>query len=185
MRYIIILITILNINSLKAENIFTESDLGKRVPIISPVAGYDVNSNSYIDPFQEDKVQFEINASNFKDYKEHLTAGQIGMFEAYPETFAMKVYPSRRSCAVPQEVLDLTKEGNVKMIAEGEGVEGIVGGIPFPNATKPLHHVWNHILRYRGVDIIGGAPYYVVNIDGSITRGAGEAIAKNFWNPYT
>ena len=185
MQYIIILIIMLSINSLKAENVFTESDLGGRTPITSPVAGYDANSNSYVDPFEEDKVQFEINASNFKDYKEHLTTGQIGMFEAYPETFAMKVYPSRRSCAVPQEVLDLTKEGNVKMIAEGEGVEGIVGGIPFPNATKPLHHVWNHIFRYRGVDIIGGAPYYVVNLDGSITRGAGEAIAKNFWNPYT
>ena len=101
-----------------------------------------------------------------------------------PESFVMNIYPSKRSCAVPQEVLDLTKEGNVQMVADGEGVEGVVGGIPFPNASEPLQHVWNHILRYRGVDIIGGAPYYVINPDGSKTEGAGEAIAKNFWNPF-
>ena len=73
---------------------------------------------------------------------------------------------------------------NALLIDDGEGVEGVVGSIPFPNPTEALHHVWNHILRYRGVDIVGGAPYYVVNPDGSMTQGAGEAIAKNCWNPF-
>ena len=47
------------------------------------------------------------------------------MFETYPETFKMHVYPSRRSCAVPPEVLKLTEE-NAKLTDEGEGLEGIV-----------------------------------------------------------
>ena len=114
----------------------------------------------------------------------YLTEGQIAMFQTYPETFVMHIYPSRRSCAVPNEVYDLSKSGNANMIADGEGVDGVVGSIPFPDASEPLHHVWNHILRYRGVDIVGGAPYYVVNPDGSMTQGAGEAIAKNCWNPF-
>ena len=114
----------------------------------------------------------------------YLTEGQIAMFQTYPETFVMYIYPSRRSCAVPNEVYDLSKSGNANMIADGEGVDGVVGSIPFPDASEPLHHVWNHILRYRGVDIVGGAPYYVVNPDGSMTQGAGEAIAKNCWNPF-
>jgi Protein of unknown function (DUF1329). len=36
------------------------------------------------------------------------------MFETYPETFKMHVYPFKKSCAVPPEVLELTKE-NAKL----------------------------------------------------------------------
>ena len=121
-------------SNLSADITFTDSDIGNRNPIVSPVDGYDKNSNSYINPFADDEIQFQINASNFNDYLTYLTNGQVEMFNIYPESFVMNIYPSRRSCAVPQEVLELTKEGNVRMVADGEGVEGIVGGIPFPNA---------------------------------------------------
>jgi hypothetical protein len=185
MKYYIffILLTILNFG-VNAETLFTENNIGDRIPISSPVENYNPNSNEYINPFIDDEIQLEINISNYKNYLAYLTEGQIAMFQAYPETFVMHIYPSRRSCAVPNEVYDLSKSGNANMIADGEGVDGVVGSIPFPDASKPLHHVWNHILRYRGVDIVGGAPYYVVNPDGSMTQGAGEAIAKNCWNPF-
>ena len=183
-KSILSIIILLFSTNLSADITYTNSDIGNRNPITSPVDGYDKDSNSYVNPFVDDEIQFQINAANFNNYLSYLTDGQVEMFNIYPESFVMNIYPSRRSCAVPQEVLDLTKEGNVQMVADGEGVEGVIGGIPFPTATEPLHHVWNHILRYRGVDIIGGAPYYVVNSDGSMTEGAGEAIAKNFWNPF-
>ena len=108
-----------------------------------------------------------------------LTPGQIEMFENYPETFKMNVYQSRRSCAVPAEVTDLTVN-NAILTDNGEGIEGVVGSIPFPMPSEALHYVWNHILRYRGVDIYGSSPFYIVNPDGSINYGKGEAIAKNF-----
>ena len=185
MKYYIffILLTILNFG-VNAETLFTENNIGDRIPISSPVENYNLNSNEYINPFIDDEIQLEINISNYENYLAYLTEGQIAMFQTYPETFVMHIYPSRRSCAVPNEVYDLSKSGNANMIADGEGVDGVVGSIPFPNASEPLHHVWNHILRYRGVDIVGGAPYYVVNPDGSMTQGAGEAIAKNCWNPF-
>ena len=185
MKYYIffILLTILNFG-VNAETLFNENNIGDRIPISSPVENYNPNSNEYINPFIDDEIQLEINISNYKNYLAYLTEGQIAMFQAYPETFVMHIYPSRRSCAVPNEVYDLSKSGNANMIADGEGVDGVVGSIPFPDASEPLHHVWNHILRYRGVDIVGGAPYYVVNPDGSMTQGAGEAIAKNCWNPF-
>ena len=185
MKYYIffILLTILNFG-VNAETLFTENNIGDRIPISSPVENYNPNSNEYINPFIDDEIQLEINISNYENYLAYLTEGQIAMFQTYPETFVMHIYPSRRSCAVPNEVYDLSKSGNANMIADGEGVDGVVGSIPFPDASEPLHHVWNHILRYRGVDIVGGAPYYVVNPDGSMTQGAGEAIAKNCWNPF-
>ena len=185
MKYYIffILLTILNFG-VNAENLFSENNIGDRIPISSPVENYNPNSNEYINPFIEDEIQLEINISNYDKYLSYLTEGQIAMFQTYPETFVMQIYPSRRSCAVPNEVYDLSKSGNANMIADGEGIDGVVGSIPFPDASEPLHHVWNHILRYRGVDIVGRPKNYINNPDGSMTQGAGEAIAKNCWNPF-
>ncbi len=184
-KNIIILLCLLFFPSiLIAEVIVSIDKIGERMPINSPVDGFDSSSNSYVDPFKNDPVLFTITFKNYMEFGEGvLTAGQIAMFENYPETFKMNIYKSRRSCSVPKEVLDLTVE-NAVMIDEGEGIEGVVGSIPFPNPSEALHHVWNHILRYRGVDIEGGSPYYIINSDGSRTMGAGKAIARNFWNPF-
>ena len=167
-----------------ADPIFSIETIGKRAPITEPLSEFNPELDSYPDPFSSDQIILTIDAENYLLFKENLlTPGQIKMFETYPKTFKMNIYPSRRSCAVPPEVLDLTKK-NALLIDDGEGVEGVVGSIPFPNPTEALHHVWNHILRYRGVEIYGASPFYIINPDGTQTYGAGEAIAKNFWNPY-
>ena len=167
-----------------ADSFFKIEDIGERVPIISPLQEYNPELNSYPDPFSEDQVLLVINADNYDEYKDSiLTPGQIKMFETYPATFKMNIFPSKRSCAVPPEVLELTNK-NAILTDKGEGVDGVVGSIPFPYPTEALHHVWNHILRYRGVEIFGSSPFYIVNPDGTRTYGAGEAIAKNFWNPF-
>ena len=128
-------------------------NIGERAPITNPQAEYDPQSDSYPDPFSSDQILLTINVNNYNEYKDTvLTPGQIKMFETYPDTFKINIYPSRRSCAVPPEVLELTDK-NASLIDDGEGVDGIVGSIPFPNPTEALHHVWNHILRYRGVEI--------------------------------
>ena len=158
--------------------------IGEREPISTPIAQFDSEINSYPDPFSDDQILLTIDKDNYAKFSDSiLTPGQIEMFETYPETFEMHVYPSRRSCAVPPEVLELTKI-NAILTDEGEGLDGIVGSIPFPNPTEALHHVWNHILRYRGVNIQGSSPFFIVNPDSSRTFGAGEAIAINYWNPF-
>ncbi len=160
-------------------------NIGDREPIMKPIDAYDKEGNSYPDPFHNDEILLEINSDNYLNYRDNLlTTGQIEMFKSYPDTFKMKVYKSRRSCAVPTEVTELTTK-NAILTDNGEGLEGVVGSIPFPNPTEALHHVWNHILRYRGVDIYGSSPFFIVNPDGSTNFGAGEAIAKNYWNPFT
>ncbi len=181
----IILLSLLFFTStLLAEVTISFEEIGDRIPINSPVEGFDSSSNSYVDPFSDDSILFTITSENYEQFEEHiLTPGQVAMFETYPNSFKMNIYKSRRSCSVPQEVLDLTIE-NATMTDEGEGIEGVVGSIPFPNPSEALHHVWNHILRYRGVDIAGGSPYYIINPDESRTYGAGKAVARNFWNPF-
>ncbi len=160
-------------------------NIGNKEPINAPIDGYDPNSNSYPDPYPNDPVLISIDQSNYLEYEEILlTPGQIEMFKMYPDTFKMDVYQSRRSCAVPKDVTNLTKN-NSELTDDGDGIIGVIGSIPFPEPSHALHHVWNHILRYRGVDIFGSSPFYIIDPDGSITYGAGETIAKNYWNPFT
>ena len=97
----------------KAEISILIDDIGEREPISSPIESYDPNVNSYPDPFIDDQIILEINKDNYLDFIDNvLTPGQIEMFENYPETFKMNVYQSRRSCAVPVEVTDLTVDNS-------------------------------------------------------------------------
>ena len=179
-----ILLTLIPITS-KANSLLDSITIGDREPIEQPITSYDSSKNSYPDPFSEDEIIFTITNENYLELSENiLTSGQIEMFIKYPKTFKMNIYKSRRSCAVPPEVYALTKS-NAILTDEGEGIEGIVGSIPFPQPSEALHHVWNHILRYRGVEISGSSPFFIIDPDGSRTLGAGEAIAKNYWNPFT
>ena len=183
-KYFLFLIFLSFSSVLQAAEQILFQEIGDKVPINSPIEEYDPSENSYPDPFSDDQILLVINKDNYRKHNEILTEGQIQMFVSYPESFKMNVYQSRRSCSVPIEVTQLTK-GNAKLIDNGEGIEGVVGSIPFPEPSEALHHVWNHTLRYRGVDIHGSSPFYIVNSDGSIDYGKGEAIAKNYWNPFT
>ena len=183
---IIIFIAFISVpNQIYAEDFFETYIIGERQPIKEPILNYNPDINSYPNPYPDDEILITINKDNFNQFSDNiLTPGQVEMFKLYPETFKMNVYKSRRSCSVPSEVLELTTK-NAELVSDGEGIKGIVGSIPFPNPTEALHHVWNHILRYRGVEIYGSSPFFIINPDGSRTYGAGEAIAKNFWNPFT
>ena len=179
-----ILLILIPITS-KANSLLDFITIGDREPLENPIQSYESSNNSYPDPFWEDDIIFTITKENYLEFSENiLTKGQVEMFIKYPETFKMNIYKSRRSCAVPPEVHALTKS-NATLTDEGEGIEGIVGSIPFPQPSEALHHVWNHILRYRGVEISGSSPFFIIDPDGSRVLGAGEAIAKNFWNPFT
>ena len=113
--------------------------------------GYSVGDH-HPDPYPEDKVLFEITAQNYKEYAEYLSEGQIKLFEAYPETFRMPVYPTRRSASNPQEIYEATKVNatRAELLDGGNGIKGAVLGIPFPIPKNGLEAIWNHILRYRG-----------------------------------
>ncbi|WP_350595832.1 DUF1329 domain-containing protein, partial [Pseudoalteromonas sp. 45-MNA-CIBAN-0466] len=65
------------------------------------------------------------------------------------------VYESRRTAAVPQYVYDATKANAVRaeLVSQGNGITGATIGVPFPIPANGLEVIWNHILRYRGVDV--------------------------------
>ena len=90
------------------------------------------------DPFPGDTVKFTITADNYKEYAEFLSEGQQKLFEAYPETYEMPVYQSRRSASNPQEVYAATKKNamQAELIEGGNGLKGAVLGVPFPVPEK-------------------------------------------------
>ena len=105
----------------------------------------------YPDPFASDPVLYTVNKDNAAQYADTLTPGQAAMIKAYPD-YTLNVYQSRRTCALPQAVYDATKV-NAKTAAlagGGDGLSGIVMGIPYPLPFDAYEIVWNHNLRYRG-----------------------------------
>ncbi|MCL1114735.1 MULTISPECIES: DUF1329 domain-containing protein [Shewanella] len=122
--------------------------------ITKPVAGY-TKGMHHPDPFPEDKILFTITNANKAQYAEFLTPGQNKLFELYPDTYKMNVYQTRRSASVPQYVYDATKNNAVtaELVSQGNGISGATIGVPFPIPSNGLEVIWNHILRYRGVDV--------------------------------
>lgn len=119
--------------------------------ITSAPEGFSVGDH-HPNPFPEDEVLFEITSSNYKEYSEFLSDGQMKLFETYPDTYRMPVYQSRRSASNPQFIYDATKANatRAELITSGNGVRGAATGIPFPIPQNGLEAIWNHVLRYRG-----------------------------------
>ncbi len=120
--------------------------------ITSPPANYTPRAH-HPDPFPDDQILFTIDASNSQEYSENLSVGQMAMFERYPDTYKMNVYQSRRTASFPERTYEYTiKNGATGELAEnGEGVENVAEGFPFPFPENGHELIWNHKLKYKGV----------------------------------
>lgn len=120
--------------------------------ILKAPAGY-TPGDHHPDPFADDKILFTIDKSNVDQYKSMLSPGQVKLFELYPDTYKMNIYPTHRSASYPQYVYDATKKIATKaeLIEGGNGIINAAIGIPFPIPQNGLEAIWNHLLRFRGV----------------------------------
>lgn len=120
-------------------------------------AGYQPGDR-HPDPFADDEPLFTITADNYREYADRLGAGQIALFERYPDTYYMKVYPTHRSASFPQRIYEATIDNAAtgRLVANGEGVEDVYEGFPFALPQNAYELMWNHKLKYKG---IGGARY--------------------------
>jgi hypothetical protein len=104
------------------------------------------------DPYSEDKPLFTINSENLEQYTDKLSPGQIAMFKRYPKTWKMKVYPTRRSAAFPEQVYEsaIANATSAVLADKGNGVKNASSGVPFPIPNEGVEAIWNHIFKYRG-----------------------------------
>jgi Protein of unknown function (DUF1329) len=119
--------------------------------ITKPIAGYKPGMH-HPDPFAADKPLFTITAANAAQYKAKLTAGELAMFAKY-KTFAMPVYPTRRSAAFATRIYEMTKKNAVtgKLVGASDGVTDVAEGIPFPIPQNGAEVMWNHKLKSKGL----------------------------------
>jgi hypothetical protein len=120
------------------------------------------SGDHYPDPYAGDKPLMTITAANSGQYAARLTEGHKALFKTYAD-YKMLVYPTHRSAAAPERIYEATRRNaaTAKLVPDGNGFTGAIGGIPFPIPQNGLEVFWNHVTRYRGVAAgltVGQAP---------------------------
>lgn len=140
-----------------------ESNTDKTIPawtggITEIPKDYKGPGEHHTDPFKDDPIKIIISKSNYLSYKDTITPGQIKMFEAYPDSFKMHVYPTHRTQSMPDWVIKNTKKNATtsELSKGGVGIKDAYGGIAFPilhgsDSDKALQAMWNHMTRWRGI----------------------------------
>lgn len=153
--------------------------------------GYQQTGQHHLDPYPEDQPFYQVNSHNLDDYRKILGEGVAALMRTYPETFQVNVYPTRRSHSAPKHVEANTWKNAVRarLVADGNGITGGYGGIPFPilsgsNSEMAMQAMWNHLTRWRGVYSDRTSAEVAVTRDGQympvILR---QEAAFNFYNP--
>jgi Protein of unknown function (DUF1329) len=133
--------------------------------------GFDPASGVWPDPYPDDKPLFAIDASNMEQYADKLMAGQMELMRRFP-SFRMDIYPSRRGVWMSEQVTEATQANarnpECKTSADGVGLYGCWGGVPFPQPKTAYEAMWNHNQTVRKhYDCV--AANYLVNSSGAIT----------------
>jgi hypothetical protein len=123
---------------------------------------------------------FTITHSNYQQHAEHLTAGQMALFKTYPETFKMSIYPAHRTFAAPDWVYENSKRNaiNATLNDEQTGFKQATAGIPFPIPQSALEVYFNHLARWRGLQLVNHASDANVNEDGSFQLYSRESLVR-------
>lgn len=107
---------------------------------------YKGTGSYYPSPYPGEKPLFVIDSKNVDKYKDNLTDGQLALFKKYPDTFKMKVYPTKRDVRFNDWILNNVKINATvaEIVPSGNGVIGAYGGTAFPIPKNGVEVVWNH-----------------------------------------
>ena len=117
--------------------------------------GY-VSGGPVVDPFEEEKPILKITAQNYAQYREHLTASQIWLFEHHPDTYYMNVYSTHRTFSQPRNIYEgsLYNARNTKALGpRALDASTVKPGMPFPLPKSGWEAMVNHQLLNTGHNI--------------------------------
>lgn len=95
-------------------------------------------------PYAGEKPLFSITPENYREHTEHLSEGQVALFERYP-SFRIDVYPSHRDFTYPEDQIKKAAY-NARHTVLSNGVESVsnyTGGVAFPIPKGPEEVMWN------------------------------------------
>lgn len=114
--------------------------------------GFSPDSGFWADPFQDEKPLLRINSKNMAQYADRLSGGQKMLLGKYPDYY-LDIYPSHRTAAYPQAMLDATvrNASTCNTTQDNLAVDPACrGGLPFPLPQNGNEVIWNQQLRYKG-----------------------------------
>lgn len=137
--------------------------------LTGPPPGWEPEAG-YPDPFPDDAPLFEIDADNWPEYRDRLSAGTIALLEKI-DGFKLQVFPTRRSAALPAPVAAQVAKQAGSAVIDGFGVRMAAHHpVPFPEPRNGLEAIWNHLLRYLGGGIERTTYAYPVRESGDYYR---------------
>ena len=147
-----------------------------------PHVDYDGSYNP--NPYPDDEVRYTITAENVEAHADKLGPGQLALFEAYPDTYRIHVYPTHRDFRRPDRVHENVRLNaeNARLTNDGLTLEGAYGGVAFPIPDNGLQVVYNILTS--------SAPWFIeapqisryVHANGSVTE---SEVFLKVYNPYT
>lgn len=128
-----------------------------------------------IDPYADEQPVLVITANNAAEHADRLSAGQLVMFERYPGTFRINVYPGHRDYRYPEFVCEraMYNAKRARIAYRGLGYMGM-GHNPFPIPQTALELLWNHLVPFRAYTDVSVRDIASVNASGSIGWGRSE-----------
>ena len=119
-------------------------------------AGYKKGDTFRPDPYAGEKPRLTITGKDAAAHADKLTEGTKELLKRFP-TMRVDVYPTHRTVAYPQRVLDNTAKNatGAKTIEGGAALENVLAGFPFPIPKTGSEAIWNHLLRFSGLGYDG------------------------------
>lgn len=123
-----------------------------------------------IDQLVAQEPMLTLSAGNAGAHAERLSPGLMALLKRYPHTFKVPVYPCVRDGYLPDFLIKNTafNKDHARLLADGAGFEGALGGIPFPEPENGLEAIWNHLARWRSMQLDRLMAEAVVYANGTI-----------------
>ena len=133
-------------------------------------AGQRPGESQPVDPFAGEKPLRVLTGSTIGDAAPMLTAGTRELLQRYPG-FRIDIYPTHRSVGYPEHLAANTRRNAIetRMTGDGQGLENLRPGVPFPIPKDGSEVMWNHRLRYLGRTLSMHADSWFVSQSGERT----------------
>jgi hypothetical protein len=102
-------------------------------------------SGNFHDAYADEKPLFSITKDNLDKYKDNLSEGQLALFERFPQSFSMPIYPSHRGGAYNDKIEARAKWNatHTELVSGVDGLRNFTGGVPFPIPKDGAEVMWN------------------------------------------
>lgn len=100
---------------------------------------------AYPDPYADDPILQQITTANRDQHQQFLSPGLRALFETYPDSFRIDVYPTHRDGAYSQLFIDklMYNAVNAELVNGEDGIKGFTGSVAFPIPKTGAEVIWN------------------------------------------